>query len=234
MPTIIIKIGINSSLTRVINTLQDFINNLGSNKEFMIHGLTQEANIIYIVCIYFFLPLFLMIPIIFSNIFASSSFVGEKEKKTIEGLLYTPITIKELVLGKALAVVVPAILLSWISIIIYGTLVDILTYDLFNKLIFPNTTWLFMALLIIPLIVFLSTMLVILVSQRVKSVKSAQSVSMILVFPIIGSLITQSSGIIILNTKIIIFASMFIAVLNLIVFIIVYKKFKPEKYILNI
>ena len=43
-----------------------------------------------------------------SSVVAASSFVGEKERKTLESLLYTPIDIASLFWGKLLSAFIPA------------------------------------------------------------------------------------------------------------------------------
>lgn len=47
-----------------------------------------------------------------SNVIATASFVGEREQKTIEGLLYTPLNRQELLLGKIVASFAPATVIT--------------------------------------------------------------------------------------------------------------------------
>ena len=49
---------------------------------------------------YGFAPLFLTLPLMVSSILAADSFAGEKERGTLEALLYTPTTDRELFVGK--------------------------------------------------------------------------------------------------------------------------------------
>jgi len=58
---------------------------------------------------------FLLLPAIIPMAIAVYSIVGEKEQTTLEPLLATPISDAELFLGKALASVIPGVLVSWIS-----------------------------------------------------------------------------------------------------------------------
>lgn len=51
----------------------------------------------------------------------SESFVGEKERKTIEALVYTPASDAELFVGKVLASVLPSIALAWWPLILWVT-----------------------------------------------------------------------------------------------------------------
>jgi len=69
------------------------------------------------------LPLMPMVvgffPISISLVIALETFVGEKERRSIEPLLSTPMTNAELYSGKALAAMIPPLLASYIGIAIY-------------------------------------------------------------------------------------------------------------------
>ena len=65
------------------------------------------------------LPLFfLIIPIMAASVMAASSFVGEKEQSTLETLLYSPLTVKQLFHGKVLSSFLFSMLVSWISFLV--------------------------------------------------------------------------------------------------------------------
>ena len=60
----------------------------------------------------YFLPIFfLIIPVMAASVMAASSFVGEKEKRTLETLLYGPLSLKEIFYAKVMA----SFLLAWQS-----------------------------------------------------------------------------------------------------------------------
>ena len=69
------------------------------------------------------LPILLMVvgffPTSFSLVIALEAFVGEQERKSLEPLLSTPLTDKQLYLGKMLAAVIPPVLGSYIGILFY-------------------------------------------------------------------------------------------------------------------
>jgi ABC-type Na+ efflux pump permease subunit len=94
---------------------------------------------VYIMVLYFFAPFFLIIPIMASSVLGSDSFAGERERKTIEALLATPLSDSELFMGKVLVSFIPAMLVTFVSFGIYTVLVDALTYSMFNgMLLLPN------------------------------------------------------------------------------------------------
>ena len=70
-----------------------------------------------------FLPLMPMIvgffPVSISLVIALESFVGEKERRSLEPLLSTPLTNLELYIGKVLAAVIPPLTASYLGMFIY-------------------------------------------------------------------------------------------------------------------
>ncbi|WP_241959047.1 ABC transporter permease [Staphylococcus capitis] len=232
LPLIVIIGGSNNLLVNFIGGIKLFTEQLPSN--FLPSNLDNSQTMTYAILMYFFVPLFLLIPVMISTIISTSSFTGEKERKTIEGLLYTPITNKELMLGKILASFVPSILITWISIIVYGTLINIYSIKELNAFIFPNINWLIISILLAPLITFLSISLVVSISHRVKTSKSAQSISMILILPIIGFLISQASGTLLFGTMVSIILTITLIIIDIIIYFVISKKFNRDKFITKI
>ena len=65
-------------------------------------GLDEAQMIIVLMLVHFMAPLYLILPLMVSSVVAADSFAGEKERKTLEALLYTPTTDREIYLGKLL------------------------------------------------------------------------------------------------------------------------------------
>lgn len=59
-------------------------------------------------------------PMSFSLVIALETFVGEKERKSLEPLLATPLTNKQLYLGKMLAAIIPPMSTSYLGIAVYA------------------------------------------------------------------------------------------------------------------
>ncbi|EPO5870550.1 ABC transporter permease subunit [Staphylococcus pseudintermedius] len=119
-------------------------------------SIDPHHGMVYAILMYFFIPFFILIPVFVSSMLATTSFTGEKEHKTIEGLLYTPITNKELMLGKILVSGIPSILLTWIAVFVYGIIANVYGVNVLGEMIFPNFSWIMVTFFIAPLITFLS------------------------------------------------------------------------------
>ena len=101
-------------------------------------GLTPERLPIVLILGYLIAPLFLVLPLMLSCTIAAEAFVGEKERKTLEALLYTPATDAELFIGKALAALVPGIVFTWINFVIFAIVTNLAGYPVMGRIWFPT------------------------------------------------------------------------------------------------
>lgn len=85
---------------------------------------------------------FLMIPIMASSVMAASSFVGEKEKQTLETLLYCPLPLKKIFQSKIAAAFLLSMIVSFTSFfaMLIVTQVEILV--LMGTMFLPSISWL--------------------------------------------------------------------------------------------
>ncbi|SFB13826.1 MULTISPECIES: ABC transporter permease subunit [unclassified Bacillus (in: firmicutes)] len=149
--------------------------------------------------VYFFLnfmliPFFLMVAIINSLVTSSNSFAGEKERKTLETLLFAPISIMDLFLGKVIASFIPTFMITFLTFLINIFVINTITYSSFNEFVFLSSTWILLMFWVIPALVIFNIVLNVLISAKVKSFQEAQQFGGILVLPIVGLIISQATG----------------------------------------
>ena len=70
----------------------------------------------------------LAVPLLLPTTVAAYTVIGEREQGTLEPVLTTPVTDRELLLGKAMAATVPALVLSWI---LFGVYVALFGYHIY-------------------------------------------------------------------------------------------------------
>ena len=146
------------------------------------YGAYTPAQLLIKVSLNFMFPsYFLIIPIMCSGVIGASSFVGEKEHKTLESLLYTPISMEQLLRAKILGVFVPSYIVTLISFIIFGIIFNVGGFIYFRGLIFPDIKWLIIILWISPAINLLSLIFTVMVSAKSETFQEAQQVSGLLV-----------------------------------------------------
>ncbi len=157
-------------------------------------SLTQQV-LIYLLT-YFLAPMFLIVPIMAANVIAADSFVGEKERKTLEALLYTPTSDTELYLGKVLAPWLAAIIVSLLSFIGYSIVVNAIGMPVIGQIFFPNLMWLVLALWVAPAAAGLGLASMVLVSSRMNTFQEAYQIGGLIVLPIVLLLIGQMMGVV--------------------------------------
>jgi len=172
---------------------------------------------------------FVIIPAIIPAPIASYSIVGEKLEKSLERLLATPTTDGEILLGKSIAVFIPAIIATYAGATLYMALVDAVTYSkLGGHLYYPN--WdMGVILLLAPLALLLSIELNIITSSRVSDVRSASQLGGLMFLPFIGIYLASEIGVITLDTNTLLIIAGVIAALDLAMFRISTSVFQREQ-----
>ena len=228
-PAAIALLGRSSVLTASINGLDAFLDNIPAGV--LPPELDTGGIVVYAALTYFMAPLFLMIPIMVASVIGSSSFVGEKERRTLEGLLYTPVTNRELVLGKVLASLVPAVGITWGSFILYAVIANVLGNPVVGRAFFPNATWLIVVFLLVPCVAFLAITLIVAVSGRSTTVQGAQGISVLVLLPVLALVVGQATGLMLFDAAVALIAVGAIAVIDVAVFLAVAKTFQRERLI---
>ncbi|RHW36147.1 ABC transporter permease [Lysinibacillus yapensis] len=193
--------------------LDKFLLKVG-NEEILAFSLKEQ--LVYLFVNYMMVSLFLLIPVITASTIAANSLVGEKERKTLESLLFAPITVKELFISKILSSFIPAFSVSLISFILSGIIINGLSYSTFKELIFPSMNWIVLVLLLLPMVLILTILLNVLISSRVKTYQEATNLGGIIVLPVLGILIGQVSGLFFLGLGLMVILSTIILIINLV------------------
>ena len=175
------------------------------------------------------LPFYLMMPSVIPTVISSYSIVGEKKCGTLEPLLATPISTRDILIGKTLSAVIPSVLITWISFVIYAILVDYMTYGIFGYAIVPNFLWLFAIMVTAPLFAIMSVYLSIVVSSRMSDIRAAQQISAVFVIPIMSVFILELFGYVSLTFEIVLLLSIAIAIVDLFLVKASVRVFKREE-----
>ena len=170
---------------------------------------------------------FLIIPMMMPVYIAAYSIVGEKETKSLEPLLATPISVWELLVGKSRAAVVPSVLLTWLSfiaLVMGGRFV--MPEPVFLALIRP--VWLLGMALLSPLLALLSVFSGVIISSRMNDPRAAQQVTGIFVVPIIALSVGVLAGKIFLSVSIVLMAASITLALDCVVLYFAVRLFQRE------
>lgn len=184
---------------RELGDIEALLKNLPETVSVLFSGLKLEQMFVLYMTSFMLAPLFLIMPLMFSSVVGADSFVGERERKTMEALLYAPTTDMELFLGKVLAAVIPAISLSWLTYIVYIIVVNVSSYGLFGRIWFPLPMWWPMMLWLTPAFALLGVSAAVLISSRVKTFMEAYQLTGSLVVLVLGLVIGQVTGVLFLG-----------------------------------
>jgi ABC-2 type transport system permease protein len=144
---------------------------------------------------------------------ASYSIVGEKVEKSLEPLLATPLTDGEILLGKAIAAVLPTLVAMYAGAVVFMVGVDTVTFGELGYNYFPNWTFGVLLLVLVPVAVIMSVLYSIIVSSRVNDVRSANSFGIFIFLPFLAIYLASEIGIISLDlTGLLIIAGILFAI----------------------
>jgi len=140
-----------------------------------------------------FLLVFLFVPITVAMTAAAHAIVGEKEARTFEPLLATPLTTTELLTAKVLGALLPAIVVTVPGLLLYfGTIAIFADPGVLATLI----TWRSAAAvgLLAPGLSLIALQLTVLFSARVQDEDTARQLAIVGVLPFGGLIVAQFTG----------------------------------------
>jgi ABC-2 type transport system permease protein len=140
-----------------------------------------------------FLVFFLLMPAYIPLSIATFSIIGEKQARSLEPVLASPIRTQELLAGKAVAALVPGLLAGWVTYAIFVALAS-LTYGpaLFGVVTDPS--WLAGVFLLGPAVGLSSVVAGVIVSARVNDPRVAQQIGGVVIVPVIALVLLQATG----------------------------------------
>ena len=140
-----------------------------------------------------FLVLLVLTPVAGSMSVAAYSVIGEKQARTLEPLLATPLTTFELLAAKVLGALVPALALTLACFVAYlGGMALFARPGVFRVILTPAP--LAVIFVLGPLAALAALQLAVCVSSRVNDARSAQQIGVLVVLPIAGMLVFQLTG----------------------------------------
>jgi ABC-type Na+ efflux pump permease subunit len=162
-------------------------------------GEFTEATWIRVVHTQMLAPLMLLVPFMVANVIAADGFAGERERKTLEPLLYTPATDAELFVAKLLAAWIPAVMIAFGGAFIYAVIVNVTAWPVMQRVFFPDVTWVVMILWMAPAFAALGLAGMLLVSLRVRGMQEATQLGGLFVLPVIALVVGEVRGAVLLG-----------------------------------
>ncbi len=174
-----------------------FFDNLPDTISDQLDGYENEVQrITFLIFNLLFPPLYLLLPTMVANVIAADSFAGEKERKTLEALLYAPTTDHELYIAKLLGPWLAGVAVGLVGYIAFVLVITLTTFTLMDGIFVVNPTWLLLILWVTPATSGMGLGAMVLVSSRVSTFQEAYQLGGLVVIPLILLLLGQLGGVV--------------------------------------
>jgi hypothetical protein len=174
--------------------IQRFLDNMPGKLADPISRLPQRQQMVVLVNGYLLAPLFLIVPLMVSAVLAADAFAGEKERRTMEGLLHLPVSDRELYVAKMLVSFVPAVAISWIGFLVFCVVSNAAAWPVMHRVFVPTGTWIVMIVWMTPAVAALGLGIMVRVSARARTTQEANQLGGTVILPLIVLTLGQATS----------------------------------------
>src|SRR4030042_7115128 len=130
--------------------IEELISQMQPGLQQELSGLDMGQKATVFLLVHMMAPMFLIVPLIVATTFAADSFAGEKERKTMEALLYTPPTARELFVATLLSAWLAAVATAFAGFVMYAIAANTASWSHMGRIFFPTAMWLVMIIWVVP------------------------------------------------------------------------------------
>jgi ABC-type Na+ efflux pump permease subunit len=182
-----------------LDELDQFLDRMPSGLKGELAGYDEAQQMVVLALVYLLAPFYLMVPLMVASVIAADSFAGEKERKTLEALIYTPTSDLELFIGKLLAAWVPAVGVALGGFVLYSLVANLAAWPVVGRALFPNPMWAVLVLWVAPAVSGMGLGATVLVSARATTFQEASQLGGVVVIPVILLVVGQAAGVMYFN-----------------------------------
>jgi ABC-2 type transport system permease protein len=197
-------------------------------------GLDPSAQVIVWGLEYVFATFFLIVPLMTSAVIAADSFAGEKERKTLEALVYTPTSDLELYAGKLLAPWLAAVAVSTIGYVVFAAVASLFGGAIVGRPIALTPRWLLFVLVLAPGIAAVAIGVLVQVSARVRGFQEAYQLGGLVVLPVALLLVGQLTGVLYLDLPAVVVLAGIVWLVAAVSLVIGYQSFRRERLLVQL
>lgn len=169
----------------------------------------------------------LLIPLTLPVYVAAYSIIGEKETRSLEPLLATPVSTAELLVGKTISAATPAIVLTWLSFVLTSVGLNFIASPTVLAY-WVRPVWSLSMALQTPFLAVLSTASGVIASSRLNDPRAAQQVTGLFIVPLIALSLIVLMGKVYLNLRLMSWATLLIAAVTVGVLWLAIRLFQRE------
>lgn len=164
-----------------------------------VEGLDSPQKVVVLGLVYLLAPLLLVVPLMVASVLAADSFAGEKERKTLEALIYSPVSDRDLLAAKMLSAWLPAVTLGLGAFVLYCLTANVAAWPVMGRLFLPTWMWVVLASWVMPAAAAVGLGATVLVSARVSTFQEAYQLGGVVVLPVVALVVAQALGVIYLS-----------------------------------
>jgi ABC-type Na+ efflux pump permease subunit len=177
-----------------LNQLDELLVRMPEGLQRDLVDLNLDQKVITLFLVYLLAPMFLILPLMVASVIAADSFAGEKERKTLEALLYTPTTDRELFVAKLLSAWLAAIAVATGGFVLYSIVANTAAWQVMQRVFFPNSMWLVLIVWVVPAVAGLGLLVMVLISSRARGFQDAYQIGSVIVVPVLLLVFVQATG----------------------------------------
>ena len=182
---------------------------------------------------YQFATLFLIVPLMVASVIAADSLAGEKERKTLESLLYTPTTDLELYVAKLLGPWLAAMGVAIVGYMLYAIAVNVAAAADAGRILALTPLWLLVIGWLSPAVAALGLGAMVIVSARVRGFQEAYQLGGAIVLPLVLLIIAQVSGVLFIDAVLAFALGLIVWLVAAVVLWLGYRGFRRERLLLT-
>jgi ABC-type Na+ efflux pump permease subunit len=172
----------------------------------VIRALPPRQQLLVLVDGYLLAPLFMIVPLMVASVLAADAFAGEKERKTLEGLLHLPIGERDLFYAKVAGAFLPAMAVSWVGFGLFVVIANTVGWGVMHRLFLPTRLWMVMMTWVAPAVAALGMGVMVRVSARARTTQEANQLGGAVVLPLIFLVVGQSTGLLLVELPVVLAA----------------------------
>lgn len=178
-------------------------------------------------------PIFyLCIPVISSVVAASSSFVTESENGTLETLMLSSVSPREIYNAKVAGSVILSVFVSLISFIAFAITASVGNVILWTPFFF-SPSWLILLLGLMPALSVFCVLMVSLKLSKIHTVKESLKTMGYFILLIVVFYLLQMAGVYVITAQLLLILSLLLIILDIVLFNLSRRRFTPEEQLLK-
>lgn len=178
------------------------VERLGASLPDRFADLPPQELVFEVVLGFLLAPLFLIVPLMVSAVLAADAFAGEKERRTMEGLMHLPISDRDLFLAKTIGSFLPALAVSWLGFAAFTVIANTVAWPVMHRIFIPTRLWAVMIFWVAPAVATFGLGVMVRVSARARTTQEATQLGGAVILPLIFLALGQASGILLLDIEV--------------------------------